>query len=241
MSAIQTKKTHGLRNKNVVIGNQIVRSHQSLNLSEKRILTAAIAKMSNKTGPVKITAQEYADTFNLPIKQAYEQLKKASANIFNRYLSFSISDSQEKNQTHWKVRWLSSYAYQDGEGYLILNFNSEIAPYLLDMSEHFTQYKLREACDLRSSHSWRMLELIQQMRGKKTDGWLDIGIDDFHHAMESKESYRKNFNNLRKYVIEPAIKELQEKRNWHIEWKPLKESGRRVSKLSFRITEVLTD
>ena len=36
--------------------------------------------------------------------------------------------------------------------------------------------------------------------------------------MEATESYRKNFSLLRKWVIEPAVKELTEKDNWLIEW-----------------------
>ncbi|WP_431733691.1 replication initiation protein, partial [Kingella kingae] len=41
-----------------------------------------------------------------------------------------------------------------------------------------------------------------------------MSIEEFWHAMEATESYRANFQLLRKRVIEPAIKELTEKDNW---------------------------
>ncbi|EOT4603017.1 replication initiation protein, partial [Escherichia coli] len=70
--------TVSLRGKNVVMSNAISRAAQSLSLAEKRIIFAAIAQMGGKYAPVRITAQEYANTFGMPLKQAYSQLKEAS-------------------------------------------------------------------------------------------------------------------------------------------------------------------
>ena len=44
---------------------------------------------------------------------------------------------------------------------------------------------------------------------------------------------KKNFQLLRKRIIEPAVKELTEKDGWLIEWEAVK-SGRRVASLRFR-------
>lgn len=57
-------------------------------------------------------------------------------------------------------------------------------------------------------------------------------IEDFWHAMEAPETYRKNFKDLRVKIIEPAVKELTEKDGWIIDWHPVKK-GRRVAKLEF--------
>ncbi|EPE0899530.1 replication initiation protein [Escherichia coli] len=230
--------TH-LRNKNVVMSNVVTRSAQGLSLAEKRIIFCAIAKMSGKYAPVKITAQEYASTFGMPLNQAYQQLKDAAENFFNRYISLSIPDRKGKKPEHWKIRWLGAYGYQDGEGYVSLGFTPEVTPYLCDLESNFTKYKLSQSWALRSGHSWRLLELFEQMRktnketGQKLeDGWLSISIEDFWHAMEATETYRKNFKDLRVKIIEPAIKELTEKDNWLIDWHPVKK-GRRVAKLEF--------
>lgn len=78
--------TINLKGKNVVMSNTITRAAQSLSLAEKRIIFAAIAKMGGQYSPIKITAEEYANTFGMPIKQAYSQLKVAADNFFNRYI-----------------------------------------------------------------------------------------------------------------------------------------------------------
>ncbi|MCF1165598.1 replication initiation protein, partial [Yersinia pseudotuberculosis] len=56
---------------------------------------------------------------------------------------------------------------------------------------------------LRSTHSWRLLELFERGRAtdkekskKKDGGWLAIMIEDFWHAMEGPIFYQKNFGQL---------------------------------------------
>lgn len=57
-------------------------------------------------------------------------------------------------------------------------------------------------------------------------------IEDFWHAMEAPESYKKNFGQLTRRIITPSVKELTEKDGWIIDWHPVKK-GRRVVKLEF--------
>lgn len=88
------------------MSNAISRAAQSLSLAEKRIIFAAIAQMGGKYAPVRITAQEYANTFGMPLKQAYSQLKEASENFFNRYIRFKLNEVSEIDVDVWKIRWL---------------------------------------------------------------------------------------------------------------------------------------
>lgn len=231
MGKIITKQYSGLQSKNIVMSNIVTRSAQGLSLAEKRILFAAIAKMVGGAGDVRISAQEYAETFEMPVKQAYDQLKSASESFWNRYLTISVPD--RKGLLNWKIRWVSAYGYHDGEGFVSLSFTKEMMPYLVELENQFTQYQLKQASSLRSLHSWRLLELFEQMKGSKdVNGWLSIQLEQFWHAMEASESYRKNFSLLRKWVIEPAVKELTEKDNWLVQWEAIK-TGRKVTMLRF--------
>ncbi|EPN4192339.1 replication initiation protein [Escherichia coli] len=225
--------TVSLRGKNVVMSNAISRAAQSLSLAEKRIIFAAIAQMGGKYAPVRITAQEYANTFGMPLKQAYSQLKEASENFFNRYIRFKLNEVSEIDVDVWKIRWLGAYKYNDGEANVLLHFTPQVMPYLCELEDNFTKYQLSQACALRSVHSWRLLELFEQMNtNKENNGWLSISLEDFHHVMESPDSYKTTFGLLRKYMIEPAVKELTEKDHWMIDWKPIKK-GRKVVRLEF--------
>ena len=221
-----------LSNHNVVISNYIIRSAQTLNLVEKRILMAGIAKLKGFNGEVKLTAKEYADTYDVDIRTAYNELKGSVNTLMKRTLSWQITDGK-KIGTRTTI-WVQGYDYFEDEGVVKFRFSEYIFPFLFELQKEFTKYQLQQAAALRSIHSWRLLELFEQMKDK-TDGsgWLSMPIEEFWHAMEAKESHRKNFSDLRRWVIEPAIKELTEKDGWLIEWEARKH-GRKVATLLFK-------
>lgn len=229
MEKIEKRKQHlggVLGQKNVVIGNAITQAGQGLNLTEKRILFAAIAKMGGKidaSGFITLSAREYASTYGVPLNLAYTQLKNASEGFFNRYIALRVEDAHGFLIS--RLRWLDAYQYHDKNGFVSISFSKHIVPYLIDLDKKFTQYKLNQACALRSVYSWRLLELIKQ----QSNGWLHISIDDLHHALDVPESVRANFGKLRSKIIEPAIKELAEKDNWDIGFLPMKESRKVVA------------
>lgn len=212
--------------------NLIVSASHGLNLSEKRIISAAIAKLDSLTKspqpkPIRISAVEFSECFAIEPATAYEQLKKASQNLFQRYIS--RVHQTPRGEVIEKIRWIDRIAYQDGEGYVELNFTSHVTPFLTAIEKRFTTYKLQHTSALRSVHSWRLFENLN--RWKSTGKWI-VDIEEFHRVMESRKSYQQNFAQLRKWVIEPAVKELVEQCNLEVSWQPVK-SGRRVSQLIF--------
>jgi plasmid replication initiation protein len=57
-------------------------------------------------------------------------------------------------------------------------------------------------------------------------------IEDFATSMDATEKQRENFNNIKRRIIEPAVKELTQKDGWLIEWEPIK-AGRKVKSVRF--------
>jgi plasmid replication initiation protein len=92
-----------------------------------------------------------------------------------------------------------------------------------------TTYLLRQAASLRSIYSWRLLELLMQF---KDTGWRQMPIKDFLRAMDAKPSHMQNFKDARRQIIEVAVKELQEKDGWMIDWDTVRE-GRKVVGIKF--------
>lgn len=225
------KKSELLCNHNIVISNYIVRSAQTLNLVEKRILMAGVAKLGGVNGEIKLSAKEYAETYDVDIRTAYNELKSAVGTLMKRTLSWQITDGK-KIGTRTTI-WVQGYDYFKDEGYVKFKFSEYVFPFLFELEREFTKYQLKQAAALRSIHSWRLLELFEQMRGNDKNGWLSISIEEFWHAMEATESYKANFSLLRRKVIEPAVKELSEKDGWLIEWEARKR-GRKVVTLLFK-------
>ncbi|MDI2113901.1 replication initiation protein [Commensalibacter nepenthis] len=224
---------NNLLNKNIVIANIVTKAGQGLSLAEKRILFAGLAQLNGKNDFVELRAEEFSKIFEVTPSVAYRQLKEATKNIFNRYITWQIE--KDKSIGVRTTRWLVGYDYFDTEGYVRFKFSELLFPYLFELQSHFTKYKLQQACALRSIHSWRLLEILEQHKQADQDGWrwIKISVDTFHHAMESTPTHQRSFAELRRKIIEPAIKELSNKDYWTIEWKAIKK-GRKVSMIEFK-------
>ena len=114
--------------KNIVMANSLNRSAMGLNLSEKRIVACALAKLNGLNGLAKITAKEYAETFNLPINQAYEQMKESAKGMLSRAVTVFLEDNEIRETTMYP--WFSIIKYEENEGYVGVKFNAEIALFI---------------------------------------------------------------------------------------------------------------
>lgn len=219
----------------VTMHNTLVSASHGLNLGEKRLVAMAVTKLSPSAAtlpskPIKISAIDFAEQYGLDPNTAYEQLRSAQENLYNRSIRHieHYGPNGQKIEVV-KMRWISSIRYKDGEGEISLAFAPEIAQFLVQLKKHFTSYQLSKAAALRSTYSWRLFENLERFR--ETGVW-DVEMDRFHSIMETPQSYRRNFNDARRFVIDPAITELAAKTNIAAEVEPIRR-GRKITRLRF--------
>lgn len=220
---------------NVTMHNSLINASHGLNLGEKRLVSMAVARLSPKAAalpgkPIKILAVDFAEQFGVDDVTAYEQLRAAQENLFQRYITHMEYFGQNGQRVRVsKMRWVSSIHYEKGAGEVALAFAPEIAPLLVQLKKHFTSYQLSKAAALRSTYSWRLFENLERFR--ETGVW-EVDIERFHTIMETPKSYRANFAQCRRWVIDPAISELAAQTNITAEVEPIKR-GRKVARLRF--------
>lgn len=225
----------------VVMSNALTRASHNLTLTEKRIIAAGLSKLDSRAmyNPLKppitrLTAQEYADIFGLDVSNVYEQLQAGALQLYNRSIHF-FEPTEKRYGEPIKpkksiMRWVGRATYTEKEGWIELAWWPEILPHVMALRARFTKYQLEQASALRSVYSWRLLELL--MRFEST-GWAEYSIEDFSKSMEATEKQKANFNNIKRRIIEPAVKELTEKDGWLIQWEPIK-AGRKVKAVRFK-------
>jgi len=224
----------------VTMSNALTRAAHGLTLGEKRVIAWAVSTLDSrqvlKPGEVpttRISAMDYAKEFKVDSATAYEQLQGAAKALYNRSITF-YEPAHKRNgkplpPTMVRMRWVGEAKYQAGEGWIELAWWPKLLPHLLGLKRQFTSYQLQQACALRSTYSWKLLELL--MRFKST-GWAEYTIEDFAASMEATEKQRADFGKIRTKIIEPAVKELIEKDGWLIKWEPIK-AGRKVKAVRF--------
>ncbi len=224
----------------VTMSNALTRGAHGLTLAEKRIVASAVSKLDSRLalppGEVprtRITAMEYAETFGVDMDTAYDQLQAAAKQLYKRSITF-YEPAYKRNgkpltPTMVQMRWVGSVKYQKGEGWVELAWWPDLMRHLLGLKAQFTTYQLQQASALRSTYSWKLLELLTRF---KSTGTAEYTIEDFCTSMEATAKQAANFAKVRTKIIEPAVKELTEKDGWLIQWQPVK-AGRKVQAVRF--------
>ncbi len=224
----------------ITMTNALTRASHGLSLAEKRIVMAAVSKLDSakpipqgEVPTTRITAAEFVELYGVSPDTAYNQLQEAAKHLYNRSITFFEAAERRRGKslepTRVTMRWVGQIHYQKGEGWVELYWWPKLLPHLVGLKKQFTTYQLQQASALRSVYSWKLLELL--MRFQST-GHAEYTIEDFCAAMEATEKQRNDFAAIRRKMIEPAVKELQEKDGWLIQWVPIK-AGRKVSAVSF--------
>jgi plasmid replication initiation protein len=213
--------------------NALVRASFKLTLQEQRLVLLAISKLDsrkshltprNSQTKVKITSIEFAETFGIDRKKAYEELRDATNELFER----KITEINGKKTD--KLRWVSRATYHDGEGWAELSLSPDILPMLTLLREKFTTYKLQKVANLRSTYSIRIFELCAQF---SSTGLLRIDLDELIRLLDLPYT---RYTDIVRRVISPAVEELRAKSNLDIEWRPIK-NGRAVKTIEFTFQE----
>jgi len=220
------------------VSNALIRGSHSLSLSEKRIVYACLFNLRESClidgrYKFKLTAKNFSKIFEIDLDTAYTQLK--SAKRLMKRVARTVEKTPEGRKEQLYV-WVSGVTYHHGEGWVEIGFSPEMTPHLFEikLSNGFTSYYLKQTSALRSVYAWRLFELMMQF---KKSGLLRISIEDFYYAMEAPLSCRKDLFNLKKRIIEPAVKELSTKNNMKIVWECKKKEGRKVTGLEFKFNK----
>lgn len=230
-----------LTKRHVNMSNALARSAQRLNLEQKRIIALALAKtdsvkrqhlyVGSRIGwTISLSAANYADTYEVTKTQAYNQLKKGTDTLLQAI--WETIEVRRHGNVITKGQWVCYARYYEGQGRIEITFHPMIVPDLLGLSHDFTSYRLKQTTALRSIYAWRLFECL--MSWKETGQW-NVTVEKFNQVMETPKAYLKNFGQVKKSIIDRAIKELRAKNGMIIEYK-LNKAGTKVESIEFRFS-----
>lgn len=236
------EESRSLCDNSVTKSNSLARGYYRFNLIEKRVMEALISQLNPQSKNItqlqvlELKAVDYAKTFDVSPKNAYEQIESAVHSLMHRVFSVSRKDGREE------FTLMSNAKYLSGEGKIICSFNSYVTPDLIGLKNKFLKYPLNIAVNFKSSYTWRIYEILVSWAKdpKITDGvlagWCTIEIKEFRQMLGIPESYK--FNDVKRRVIELSQKELKNKAKIEFDIEYIK-TGRRVTHLKFTFAEMI--
>ncbi|WP_407495784.1 replication initiation protein RepM [Acinetobacter baumannii] len=227
-----------MKNGLVVKDNALINASYNLEVTEQRLMLLAIIN-ARETGDgitadskLQIHASDYMKHFDVDKKTAYEALKNAVDNLFNR--QFSFREVRKGTDFIVKSRWVSRIAYATNEAILEITFAPDVVPLILRLEEHFTSYQLKQVTQLTSKYAIRLYEMLIAWRevGKTPQ----IELLEFRHKIGVEDTEYKDMHNFKKRVLEPSIKQINEHTDITVTYEQHKK-GRLISGFSFRLKQ----
>jgi plasmid replication initiation protein len=217
--------------------NQIIEASYRLSLNEQRVILACIGQVKSSekllvTDKFELSAKDFAKLFSISEDRAYSELQSIAKTLYQRSVTIHNPDASRPKLKKLETRWISSIGYMPEEGKIILCFAQDMLPYLSELKGQFTKYELKHIGDMTSLYGIRVYELLMQW---KTTGKREIEIDWLKQQLEIEDKY-PSIKDLKKYVIDPAVKDINTHSNYQVSWEQRK-TGRKVTHLTFTFTE----
>jgi len=213
--------------------NALVQASYRLSLYEQRVVLACISQV-RRDEPLTdqhmytVSAQEIAAETGVGLKTAYRHLKTAAERLYRREVTLHEAPNGRDSDKAKLTRWVQTIEYRDDEGTVALRFGTDMVPYLSQLTQQFTRYALADVSKMTSAHAIRLYELLCQWRDT---GQREVSVAWLREVLQLEGRYDR-IPDLKRWVIEPAVKQINEHSPMTVAWSQRK-TGRRVTHLTF--------
>lgn len=218
----------------VTKSNKLINCNYDLSLQEQKvILTLASMVQPNDTEfkEYEFKIKDFIELLGIKDQSKYTELPKITKELKKKV--FDIEEGTDLIQ----VSWLGGVRYKRKEGILILSLDKGLKPYMLQLKELYTSYKLENILSLKSKYSIRIYEILKSNSYKKN---ITIELEDLKNMAGSKGKSYTVYQNLKNKVINVAQKELRLKTDISFDYEEIK-TGRKVTSIKFNIKQNKTD
>jgi plasmid replication initiation protein len=208
--------------------NFLIEASYKLSLVEQRIvmmLASMIKPNDDEFKKYSLNIKDFSALLELKNKDEYAHLQTVTKKLLTR--AFTVKMPNEILQ----IGWLSSARYLEGQGIVELCFDPQLKPFLLQLKDRFTSYRLKNVIQLRSSFSIRIYELLKQYERLAERTFLletlrkHLGLEDHHYKL---------YGDFKRNILLVAQAELAEKTDLIFDFEEIK-VARRVGKIRFII------
>ena len=173
-----------MKNRNIVVhSDKITKGRSKLSLSEMKAFLATIttidAKNDTEFKEVILTKKEFCGDTNLDFRTVKLVCKTLLKQVYEI----------ENNQV-WKAYPIyQMFEYDKKTDEVRFKFNDYMRPYLLELTQKFTKYQIKNIINMTSKYSIRTYQLLKDLRDVKRH--IEFELEDFCDKLEVPKSKRK--------------------------------------------------
>lgn len=215
--------------------NKLIEASYKMSVPAKRVMLMLLGQIhpgqQDISQKIRIEASDYSSKTGIALSQSYADIK----NGCHELMQTIITTKDLRRKTTAKCVVIDWMEYHEHEGWLEARFTPWIEPYLKALTKiGYTKIKINEAVRFKRFYSIRLYELLMQWR---STGERYITLDELRRIFQIEKNKYGKFSDFRKWVLEPSVKELNEKTFMEVSWDPVK-TGRKITSISFAFTRV---
>lgn len=234
-------------NHSIVQANALIKSISKLDLSTMKIFEMAVSCIDTSKGlennRVIMKKKDILNTLALSDTKKYTYLNQVLKNMVSQGIEIEIEE--ENGVIDFSFYAITTYINYKSKGNpdVILEFNPKLLPYLIDLKENFTQYKLREIIHLSSKYAvilykWLMMNYQQGTYNPKFYN-PKISMKDLRKLTDTEKEFSR-FGNFEKKVLQIAKREINSKTQLRVSYDKIKD-GRNIAWIQFYLDIVNLD
>lgn len=203
--------------------NEIVRKHNALaraqwqpaTVIEGRLLAATLTQIS----PSDENFREYVVDVAQIVPEAAPGGRRSGqvAHAVKEAQRRQITFRDGRQEIHASLFSHVRYVYSERKIYV--SFDPILKPYYLQLKKHYTEYSILEFIHLRSTYSQRIFEYLASWNEKEE---IVVPIEELYDLLQIPDSYRKNYVDFRKRILDQAYKEITSETSLKYEWEPIR-------------------
>lgn len=206
------------------LGNAFSTSQVSLSKDEQKVLAVIYSRKKDESS---IAIKELARLCHWFGHDIYGRAKRIFKKLKRKFITLSMP-----NQRYETTYLFQKVTYRQGEGRIDYVLDPKVKAETMDATSAYLSIPREAMMVYNSKYSMRFYPLLRRM----------IKIQSFEHSLENLadmfclgNTYRGGrIYNMKKRVIEPAIREINEKSDIQVKYEYVKE-GRQTKKIAFHV------
>lgn len=205
------------------------RHTKPLSVREQKIILTMVSMIEPSDNDFKdyiISIREFHNLLGLDGREHYTEMKSVIQSLMTKTVEIPLG-----GKSFLMTHWVSTAKYLEGTGTIQLRFSPELKPYLLQLKDTFTSYKLTNILSLNSMYSIRLYELMKKWQ--KVTKW-ECTVESLREKLGATNKSYTVYGNFKNKILNPAVAELNNQTDLSIKFTEVKK-GRKIVSIKFTI------
>nr|WP_101913411.1 RepB family plasmid replication initiator protein [Lactococcus lactis] len=240
-----------LSKRKVVEHNSLITSIAKMDKTPLKMFELAVSCINTEEPPkdniIYLSKAELFTFFKVDDSNKHTRFKQA-IELMQKQAFFQIKEVKDKGYEMTSIVPIPTVKWNSYNDDVMIRFNQDIMPYLIELKQNFTKYALSEIMELNSKYSiilykWLSMNYNQYehysnkggRRAEQVESYRNpsISVKELRTITDTVNEYKETYHFFR-YIVENSLKEINAHTSFNVSYEKIKK-GRSIDSIVFHI------